>query len=145
MAAENSLSIAEVKSEVYDSAQELADALGFEVFEPSWWPEDVGRLNYRVEHWLSGPSYSIGSVRGDSRPVLVLGGLLTNRGSPPSDGWRDLPELPSWSGQVRDEDFQTRGLLHSDTQRVQVIGLDSAEQLVRVVNSFRRSLPAARP
>jgi hypothetical protein len=56
-----------LRSKRFRSALALAESFGAPVFEPSWWPEDTGKVSNR----LDGAMYWIGSIRYASEAELV--------------------------------------------------------------------------
>src|SRR6476646_4000049 len=61
--------IVRVRSKRFRAALALAESFGAPVFEPSSWPEDAGKVSYR----LDGATYWIGSTRRGGTPVGVIG------------------------------------------------------------------------
>lgn len=134
-------------SEPFGSAVELAGALGSALLEPGWWPQDVGQVRYSLDHHPRvGPSYRIGSVRSDGRPILVTGRPQRD-GDPmrglPSANWHNLPQLAAYSAVVANENGAVRAVLMREGLTVQLIGYLSEAELVRAIESLRLVAGAA--
>lgn len=131
-------SVIKVPSEQFKSAQAVAKSLRLTVYEPTWWPEDVGTLTYQIQEFTSGSYYRIGSVRSDGTPISVLGGRRSDQARLPPEHWYALPELQSWSGLVSETETHCRAVLQKDEQTIQLIGFESVGEIVRAADSLRR-------
>jgi hypothetical protein len=126
------------------SATELAVAFGSAVFEPAWWPDDIGAISFEVmEHPRFGLEYQIGSARHDGRPIVVIA-RREQDGDPlgPLRGifgldWRSLPELESYQCFISNEDDGVRAALMRDGQTLQLIGYRSEDEILRAIHSLR--------
>jgi hypothetical protein len=118
----------------FRSALALAESFGAPVFEPSWWPEDAGKVSYR----LDGASYWIGSTRRGGTPIGVVGRAEKPELRLPRGNWSAIPELEAMRGLVSTSDDHVRAVVHQEQQTIHVIGYASQAELVRAVKSFQR-------
>jgi hypothetical protein len=130
-------SLTDLQTEQFDSAQPMAKALGYSVYEPTWWPDDIGVVTYRIDELVEGPRYKIGSVRQGGVPICVFGGSKFREARLPPEHWHAVPELQSWSGLVNQTDSDCRAVLRVDEQTIHLIGFSNLDELVRAVNSLR--------
>jgi len=135
------MEIREVASTRFASVSELAAAFGADVFEPEWWPEDIGELAYELVSSGAGPSYHIGSVRADGRPIVVIGQHENPRSHLPPEDWCQPVELEALGATVAATGAGYRAVVHRERQRVQLIGYLSEAEVIRAVLSLK---PAGR-
>lgn len=67
------VTIAEAATEAYNSARALAVAFGSVLLAPTWWPDGVEEINYRLDPFPHRSYYRIGSIRHDGVPICVIG------------------------------------------------------------------------
>lgn len=126
-----------VRSKRYESARALAESFGCPIFEPTWWPEDVRSVSYRLERSRSGVVYRIGSTRSDGTPICVIGSS-DHYGNLPKGNWSQPPELEAMQGLVRTNGNWVHGVVHARQQTIHLVGYVSEAELVRAVRSFHR-------
>ena len=83
-----------LRSTRFRSALALAESFGTAVFEPTWWPEDTGKVSYR----LDGATYWIGSTRREGTPIGVIGKAEKPELHLPGGNWSPIPELEAMRG-----------------------------------------------
>jgi hypothetical protein len=123
-----------VRSKRFRSALGLAESFGAPVFEPSWWPEDTGKVSYR----LDGATYWIGSTRRGGTPIGVIGKAEKPELRLPVGNWSAIPELAAMRGVVSASDDHVRAVVHQEQQTIHLIGYASEGELVQAVQSLRR-------
>ncbi len=128
----------EASSTVYPTVEALAQNFDLPVFEPAWWPADIGELRFEVQALGSGLAYFIGSVRDDGAPIVVLGQAENPRSRLPSDNWQPAPELADVGGLIGGEDGRRRVVLSLEQQRVHLIGYRTETDAIRAAQSLRR-------
>ena len=126
--------IVRVRSKRFRAALALAESFGAPVFEPSWWPEDAGKVSYR----LDGATYWIGSTRRWGTPVGVIGKAEKAELRLPNGNWSPIPELETMRGLVSTSDDHVRAVVNQEQQMIHLIGYASESELVQAVQSFRR-------
>jgi hypothetical protein len=132
------ITMREASSTVYPTVEALAQNFDWPVFEPAWWPTDIGELTYEVKVLGSGLAYYIGSVRDDGAPIVVLGQAANPRARLPPDSWRPARELADVGGLIGGEDGRRRVVLSLEQERVQLIGYRTEADAVRAAQSLRR-------
>jgi hypothetical protein len=126
--------IVRVRSKRFRSALALAESFGAPVFEPSWWPEDTGKVSYR----LDGAAYWIGSTRRGGTPIGVTGKAEKPELRLPNGNWSPIPELETMRGLVSTSDDHVRAVVNRVQQTIHLVGYASEGELVQAVQSFRR-------
>jgi hypothetical protein len=116
------------------SALALAESFGAPVFEPTWWPEDTGKVSYR----LDGASYWIGSTRRGGTPIGVVGKAEKPELRLPVGNWSPIPELETMRGLISKSGEHFRAVVHQEQQTIHLIGYVSEAELVQAVKSFQR-------
>jgi hypothetical protein len=132
------ITMRETSSTVYPTAEALAQNFDLPVFEPAWWPTDIGELTYEIKALGSGLAYYIGSVRDDGAPIVVLGQAANPRARLPPDNWRPALALSDVDGLIGGEDGRRRVVLSLEQQRVQLIGYRTEAGAIRAAQSLRR-------
>jgi hypothetical protein len=133
--------ITEVPSTAYASAHELARAFGSVVFEPAWWPSDIEELTYELLESASGPSYHIGSVRTDGRPIVLIGQREDPRVHLLLENWYEPDALKALGGIAAETGAGYRAVLRQEQQTVQLIGYLSEAEVTRAALSLNRVAP----
>ena len=123
-----------VRSKSYRAALALAESFGAPVFEPTWWPEDTGKVSYR----LDGAMYWIGATRRGGTPIGVIGKAEKPELHLPVGNWSPIPELEAMRGLVSTSDDHVRAVVHQEQQTIHLIGYASEAELVQAVKSFQR-------
>jgi len=123
-----------LRSKRFRSALALAESFGTAVFEPTWWPEDTGRVSYR----LDGATYWIGSTRREGTPIGVIGKAEKPELRLPVGNWSPLPELEAMRGLVSTSDDHVRAVVHQERQMIHLLGYESEAEVVQAVKSFQR-------
>jgi hypothetical protein len=123
-----------LRSKCFRSALALAESFGAAVFEPAWWPEDTGKVSYR----LDGATYWIGSTRRAGTPIGVIGKAENPELRLPVGNWSAIAELEAMRGLVSTSDDHVRAVVHQEQQTIHLIGYASEGELVHAVQSFRR-------
>ena len=126
--------VVRLRSKRFRSALALAESVGAPVFEPSWWPEDTGKVSYR----LDGAAYWIGSTRRGGTPIGVVGKAEKPELRLPVGNWSPLPDLEAMRGLVSTSDDHVRAVVQQEQQTIHLIGYASEAELVQAVKSFRR-------
>ncbi len=125
-------------STYYPTVEALAQNFDLPVFEPAWWPTDIGELTYEIKALAPGLAYYIGSVRNDGAPIVVLGQAENPRALLPADNWQPAPELAEPGGLIGGDDGRRRVVLSLEKQRVQMIGYRTRADVIRAAQSLRR-------
>jgi hypothetical protein len=123
-----------LRSKRFRSALALAESFEAPVFEPSWWPEDTGKVSYR----LDGARYWIGSTRRGGTPIGVTGKAEKPELRLPRGNWSPMPELEAMRGLVSTSDDHIRAVVNQEQQTIHLIGYASEAELVHAVKSFQR-------
>ena len=123
-----------VRSKRFRSVLALAESFGTAVFEPTWWPEDTGKVSYR----LDGTTYWIGSTRREGTPIGVVGKAEKPELRLPGGNWSPLPELEAMRGLVSTSDDHVRAVVHLEQQTIHLLGYESEAEVVQAVESFQR-------
>ncbi len=126
--------VCRLRSTRFRSALALAESFGTAVFEPTWWPEDTGKVSYR----LDAATYWIGSTRREGTPIGVIGKAEKPELRLPVGNWSPIPELEAMRGLVSTSDDHVRAVVHQEQQTIHLIGYPSEAELVQAVQSFRR-------
>lgn len=136
-----SLSVTRAAAKRYGSARALAETFGSPIFEPTWWPEDIGAVTYCLDRWPSSVVYRIGSTRHDGAPICVIGGPENQTGQLAKGNWYTPPELEGWRGLVSTSGAHVHAVVHDEQQIIHLIGYTSEAEVVRAVKSLRRVPP----
>jgi hypothetical protein len=131
------VSLVEVPSERHLTAESLAKGFGATIFEPEWWPHDVGPVGYFLDRHEHGLSYRIGSTRRGGAPIACIGGSENPKARLAAANWRELPEFGAWRAVVSAGDTGTRAVLHRDEQTLHLIGYASEAGIVAAIRSLR--------
>jgi hypothetical protein len=131
------VSVVEVPSERHLTAESLAKGFGATIFEPAWWPQDVGPVAYFLDRYAHGLSYRIGSTRRGGAPIACIGGSENPKARLAAADWRELPEFGAWRAAVSTGDSGTRAVLRRDEQTLHLIGYASEAGIVAAIKSLR--------
>lgn len=123
-----------LRSKRFGLALALAESFGTAVFEPTWWPEDTGKVSYR----LDGATYWIGSTRRGGTPIGVIGKAEKPELRLPDGNWSAMPELEAMRGLVSTSDDHVRAVVQQEQQTIHLIGYASEAELVQAVMSFEQ-------
>jgi hypothetical protein len=138
---EPKVAMARVSFTQHGSAQELATALGSTVFEPRFWPEDVGTVTYELAIAPHRSRYQIGSTRADGRPIVTIGQKHDPGARLPNENWYEQSDLREFHTLVAHTDNGYRAALQRDDQSIQLLGYLTEPELVRAVLSLHGVMP----
>lgn len=121
-------------------AASLAAGFGDAVFEPAWWPEDAGPIDYSLDRLpLIGLQYTINSTRADETTVTCIGRHYNPRARVSSHGnWHAIPELSALAALVSTSDATVHAVIHRDGQTLHFIGYASEAEVITAIKSLRR-------
>ena len=133
----------------YGSAQDLAQAFGAPILEPTWWPADTEEISYDlVRSGAGGGRYQIGSVRGEGVPICVVGHLeAALAGRSPRDWlhgeWSEPSELKNVRGLIGQVGIprQLQAVIYDQKLQIQLIGYESHDEIINAVSSLRQTSP----
>jgi hypothetical protein len=130
----------------YPSARALAVAFGGAVFEPGWWPDDMGEVHYEIVHYEIDPfpselQYHIVSIRNDGTPISAIGYDENPRSHLPQEDWYEPAALKALGGIVAGTPSGFRSALNRDGQTFQLLGYRTEADVVRAVLSLNRVMP----
>jgi hypothetical protein len=138
-----SISLKRVPTKRYRSASMLAEALGFPVVEPGWWPEDAGKITYRrLDHRPLGTGYSMLAIRRGGVPVGVVAHPEHPAAGLADGEWRAAPELQGLRGMIGKVGRPPRlhAVAHAEGMRIHLIGYQSETEIVRAASSLQRPI-----
>jgi hypothetical protein len=127
----------EIDSKDCGSAPGLVDGFGGPVFEPTWWPDDIGAVTYVLDRSPSRVRYRIGSTRRDGTPIVVIG-RGEQIGGLPDGNWSRPPELEAFHGLLRTVGAYVHAVVNREQQTLHLIGYASEAEVARALGSLRR-------
>ena len=142
---EVTISVTEAVPESFDSALELASAFGSPVFEPAWWPAEVGAISYLlfrfpdVDRGVS-DDYHIGSTRHGDVPIYVVGHREHPDAERAGGEWYAAPELATVRGLIGRVGVPPRlqAVVHHDKLAIHLIGYQTDDEIIGAATSLRR-------
>jgi hypothetical protein len=142
------VTIEQTPSATFGSASALALAFGSTILEPTWWPEDTGQRSYNLDGSSNRIHYSIGSIRADGVPILVVGFHEAGwDGRSPRDwlhgDWSEPRELQHVRGLVGRVGVPPvlQVVLYDQQLAMQLIGYETDDEIRCAVRSLRPVSP----
>ena len=137
-----SIEIVDAVSDTFSSALALAKALGSAVLEPTWWPADLGQVEYVLDRWPDDhdDQYRIGSIRHDGRSTYVICHRAVPGAGRAAGEWYAPAELATVRGLIGRVGIPPRlqAVVYRDGSVIHLMGYETEDEIIRTVGSLRK-------